>query len=206
MATVTGEETCDVPFNPSGPREAVTTRMAKQRQLPAFRLRFQPDSIAYWAGRYKAEDDRTVEHIGRTTRSRGYYERDGFLQVCEWKTSRARSRRAANTAEDVHEITRLALSARNERLRIEALNLLDGVSWPTASVLLHLAHRDPYPILDVRALWSLGVDAPSYYDFSFWWAYVGTCRALALSARVNMRTLDRSLWQYSKENAYLADA
>ena len=35
-----------------------------------------------------------------------------------------------------------------ERLRIGVLLPLDGIDWPTASVLLHLAHRDRYPILD----------------------------------------------------------
>ena len=44
---------------------------------------------------------------------------------------------------------------------------------PTASVPLHLAHRDPQPILDFRALWSLGVDKqPSYYSFELWERYV----------------------------------
>jgi hypothetical protein len=80
------------------------------------------------------------------------------------------------------------------------LTQLQGVLIPVASVLLHLAHRDPYPILDVRALWSLGVDEqPSYYSFELWWAYTETCRALASQAGVDMRTLDRALWQYSRD-------
>ena len=86
------------------------------------------------------------------------------------------------------------------RLRIGVLTLLDGVQMPTASVLLHLAHRDPYPIIDYRALWSLGVDAPpTPYSFAFWEAYTRACRSLARAANVSMRTLDRALWQYSKE-------
>ena len=77
--------------------------------------------------------------------------------------------------------------------------LLDGVNWPTASVLLHFGARDPYPILDFRALWSLQVSVPKQYGFEFWWAYSECCRVLAKKHKVSMRTLDRALWQYSKE-------
>jgi hypothetical protein len=38
------------------------------------------------------------------------------------------------------------------------------------------------------------------YEFSFWWEYTQFCRKLAAEAGVSMRTLDRALWQYSKEN------
>lgn len=48
-----------------------------------------------------------------------------------------------------------------ERARIESLTILDGVSWPTVSAILHLFHKDPNPILDYRALWSVGVEVPS---------------------------------------------
>lgn len=57
-----------------------------------------------------------------------------------------------------------------------------------------------YPILDFRALWSLGqTNTPSSYTFDFWWAYVEHARGLADEAGLRMRTLDRALWQYSKE-------
>ena len=92
------------------------------------------------------------------------------------------------------------MATEDERARIQSLTLLDGVSWPTASVILYLFHRDPYPILDFRALWSLSLDVPVQYRFDFWLPYVRCCRDLAQRANVDMRTLDRALWQYSKEN------
>jgi len=71
----------------------------------------------------------------------------------------------------------------------------------TASVLLHFGYRDLYPILDFRALWSLSVEPPKEgYDFEFWSAYTTHCRELARQAEVDMRTLDRALWQYSSDN------
>ena len=70
-----------------------------------------------------------------------------------------------------------------------------------ASVLLHFFHPDPYPIIDYRALWSLTLDQKSgYYAFEDWWIYVDACRSLSNEAGVNMRTFDRALWQFSKEN------
>jgi len=100
----------------------------------------------------------------------------------------------------VEETTAAALRASDERLRIGTLTLLDGVSMPTASVLLHLAHKDPYPIIDYRALWSLGIEnPPPSYSFEFWQAYTRMCRSLARQAGVSMRLLDRALWQFSKE-------
>lgn len=98
-------------------------------------------------------------------------------------------------------MTRVALSTPDERLRIEILTLLSGVSWPSASVLLHFGHNDPYPILDFRALWSLGIDSRKViYNFDLWWAYTSFHRELADEAGVSMQELDLALWQYSMEN------
>jgi hypothetical protein len=70
---------------------------------------------------------------------------------------------------------------------------------PTASTLLYFAFPDDYPILDVRALQSLGVKSRSGYSVTFWLNYLDACRALARRAGVSLRTLDKALWQYSKE-------
>jgi hypothetical protein len=75
------------------------------------------------------------------------------------------------------------------------------MGWPTASVLLHFAHVERYPILDFRALWSLSILKPKgQYKFQFWWEYVQICRNIADKRGVEMRMLDRALWQYSNEN------
>jgi hypothetical protein len=106
----------------------------------------------------------------------------------------------SNSDTFVEEVTAFAFAAKDERARVESLTLLDGVLWPTASVILHLFHSDPYPIMDFRALWSLSADVPDQYCFSFWWDYVGECRLLRSRCGTDMRTLDRALWQFSKQN------
>jgi len=169
--------------------------------IPTFTLRFPLNEVRRWAAAYSYADDAGVESIGAKAGERGHYTKQEFLAVTKWKTERSKSRCAANTAAAVRDATELALATTDERLRIGVVTLLQGVEMPTASVLLHLAQRDPYPILDYRALWSLGVEEPPvYYSFDFWWAYVEACRSLAKQTGVEMRTLDRALWQYSKEH------
>jgi hypothetical protein len=87
----------------------------------------------------------------------------------------------------------------DERDRIGALRSLRGVEWATASVLLHLASPNRYPILDKRALHALGIHPPGAYGFRLWEAYVTACRNLAARAGVDGRTFDQALWQWSKE-------
>lgn len=171
---------------------------------PTFVLRFPVSEVPAWATRYdydSLETERLETVVAPRARAAGYLTRADFRDICEWKTQRHRRRYAANSSKLIEETTRIALSARDERIRIGVLRLLDGVGWPVASTLLYFAHRDPYPILDVRALWSLGVVVPMHaYDFELWWAYVTACRRIAAEAGVTVRQLDRALWQYSKEN------
>lgn len=148
---------------------------------------------------YRLDDEPIIE-IGERVREKGYYSRSDFLTLCNWKTERSKTRCEKNEASEVEEITRFALSAKSERARITSLLGLEGVSWPTASVLLHYGHSDRYPILDFRALWSLGVDKVPHYNFAFWMEYVNKCRELTSVNGMTMRELDRALWQYSKEN------
>ena len=165
-----------------------------------FRLRFPISEVMYWASRYSYADDAEVEKVGHTARERGWYTRAEFLTVTRWKTQRSRSRCEGNDEASVEAATRLALATPDERIRIEAFTRLHGVAYPTASVLLHFARPDLYPIIDFRALWSLGWDsAPTSYTFEFWWDYTLACWSFANKAGVLLRTLDRALWQCSKE-------
>jgi hypothetical protein len=169
---------------------------------PNFSLRFDAADIPKWEKKYSygpegIAGEPRVEHA----KSRGYFTKEEFLKLCQWKTPRSKSLVASNSEAIIQEVTHVALSTTEEGLQIKVLLCLDGVSWPTASTVLHFAHRDPYPILDFRALWSLGLDKPpAFYTFKFWSKYVQCCRQLALGHLVTMRELDRALWQYSREN------
>ena len=111
--------------------------------------------------------------------------------LCQWKSARSSGNTRSNSQQYVKEVTNFALSSDNERSRIEALTLLDGVGWPTASAILHFYHADNYPILDFRALWSIGVDTPpSVYKYDFWQDYTDCCREISKRHKVSMRLLE----------------
>ena len=115
-------------------------------------LQFPIEKTRSYAARFPSGNDDAVLAIGSAARRRGHYLRDEFISVCKWKSERSRSYAARNTARAVEAATRVALSEEStERERMKALRSLNGVDWATASVLLHLAYPERYPILDQRA-------------------------------------------------------
>jgi hypothetical protein len=174
------------------------------RPVPAFEIQFAPELVPELAARFPVVDETAVETIGGAARARGYYRRREFLLVCAWKTPRSAPRVALNTEPAVRAATRRALADPDEALRMEALLALTGVGVPTASTLLYFAFPALYPILDVRALESLGVKPRSQYPVTFWLGYLEACRALADRCGVSIRTLDKALWQWSKEQSVAA--
>ncbi len=121
-------------------------------------MRFKPvfsrDDVAALADRYlhpKSARDRAVIEDEKTIlkrtapgiRRRGYVQLEELKAICRWKSTRSARHVGKNDPLFVRETTHAALATRCDRLRIEVLTLLDGVEWPTASVLLHFAAADP---------------------------------------------------------------
>lgn len=52
----------------------------------------------------------------------------------------------------------------------------------------------------VSALESLGQKARAVYPTEYWLEYLLACRRIAAEVGVPIRTLDKALWQASKEN------
>ncbi len=163
------------------------------------KLRFKAHKINKLASKYIENEDRDVITLKPAIQKRGYITKQELQTIAKWKSRRSSHHVKKNDELYIKAITRLSLKAKSERTRIEVLTNLDGVSWPTASVILHLYHNDQYPILDFRALWSVSLDMPKFYNYSFWQPYVDFCREIARRNSVDMRTLDRALWQYSKD-------
>lgn len=165
------------------------------------KLRFSKSDITSLAQRYEfTYGEETLIGLRHDAQKAGYITQGQLELAAHWKSPRITGYIKRNEENYVKEITAWSFSANEERSRIEVLTLLDGVSWPMASVILHLFHQSPYPVLDFRALWSVGLKVPNQYTFSFWWPYVEFCRGAARRNSIDMRTLDRALWQYSKEN------
>ena len=131
-----------------------------------------------------------------------------FLAIGMWKSQRAKNHYLKNDAAFVEEVTKIAFSSgTSERLRIEILQLLQGVSYPVASALLHFGlNSEKYPIIDFRALWSLyGKKDKITYNFNLWDKYCTSCLDLARQHNLSLRDLDKALWQFSKENQKQAE-
>jgi hypothetical protein len=166
-----------------------------------FELQFDVAEIPLLAAAFGAADDPRVVAAGARARERGHYTRPEFLLVCRWKSPRSAPLVARNAAAAIRRATATALAAADDGERMAPLLGLEGVGVPTASVLLHFALPDGCPILDVRALESLGHRGRSTYPVSYWVAYAAACRALAAENGIDVRTLDRALWQWSASRA-----
>ncbi|MEA2172291.1 MAG: hypothetical protein QOF76_5591 [Solirubrobacteraceae bacterium] len=167
--------------------------------MSRFTLQQTTAELTALAARFGEGDDPRVVRAGALARARGHYTRTEFVRVCRWKTPRSAPRIAANGPAAIRRATATALTDPDEALRVAALLSLDGVGFPTASTLLHFAFPEAYPILDVRALETLGYTGSASYTIPFWLEYVDTCRRLAAKHALSLRTLDKALWQASRD-------
>jgi hypothetical protein len=167
-----------------------------------FELQFPEEDLSEWAQRYDYTSgvyESAVAEAGKKMKEQGHLTLNQLARICEWKTSRSKPTVQKNTDAFVREVTSACSTSETERFRISVLTLLQGVGWPTASVVLHFGHEDRYPIIDIRALESLGREKPSTYTFDLWWGYVQACRGLADRNGLTMREVDQALWKHSTE-------
>ncbi len=166
----------------------------------SFELRFPKFEIEKYSLEYTNNSDLLKENellnLSPIINDRGFLTKPELQKVGLWKSPRSKPKIEANDQDFIKEVTKIAFSTKDERLRIEVLTLLQGVGWPTASALLHLFHTDQYPIIDYRALYSLQCNIEYHnYSFEFWSSYTEYTRNLAKSANVDMRKLDESLME-----------
>lgn len=171
--------------------------------------RFPADDIDgleqhYWNHLSEVQRERENNIIQNTApafRQRGYLTMGDLVLLTQWKSPRNLPRVRQNSDGFVGEVTTISLSGHTpEELRIKILTILDGVQWSIASVVLHFVFPDQYPILDYRVIWSLQEPQPATYKFDFWMQYTQFCQGYIREHNVSMRSFDRALWTYSKEN------
>ena len=168
-------------------------------KLVAF-IQLTQAEVAVYASRYNYKlEDKILSSVDQV-REQGFLSKLQFQQICEWKSQRIRSRVQANSEESIINTTKLALGTQDIRLSVHLLQALHGVGMPVASSILHWYHPEPFPILDFRALWTLGLQVPKSYTLDFWEDYVQLIRSISKSWQVDLRTLDKALWQYSTEH------
>jgi len=155
--------------------------------------------------RYKDTNDEIVEkETKKWLEGNRHLDKERFIKTGLWKSRRPERHYKANNEKKVREITKLSFREKDERKRIELLlgteGGLKGVAYPVASVILHFAFPNRYPILDFRAIWSLGLEQPKNYTFGFWQKYCGRIRDISKETGESIRTVDKALWEYSKEH------
>ena len=157
--------------------------------------------ILDYASQYDADYDTDIEKLAPEVKERGFLTSPDLIILSRWKSDERNIHHAKSNSDDfVQEMTRSAFTAINERDRIDYLCCLQGVELPTASAILHWFHTDDYPIWDFRALETIQFDKSQYKNwFERWEAYVSFCQRKAKEYDVDMRTLDRALWQHSKK-------
>ena len=164
------------------------------------RKRYTRAEILRFSENYSyGSDDQALAHILKGAANRGWLRKEDLLSVARWKWKGGRVSGLVenNPEEDIRQVSLVAFSTDCERLRIGAIRCLEGVGWPMASVVLHFAFENSYPILDRRVMSSVGSDTK--YSFSKWLKYCEFMRAWASELDVSMRQLDRALWQADKD-------
>ncbi|MDE0426935.1 MAG: hypothetical protein OXN25_18950 [Candidatus Poribacteria bacterium] len=174
------------------------------------RLRFCESEIAYWANiytEYQTTKGQTREQqvIGFRDgiQERGYLTKDELHKVTYWKTRNIFGR-ADLTLDNrdgfIREITKQVFTPTDDEVKLLSLTQLQGIGESVASAILHLYDKGQYPILDIHALWSVGLKFRQRSSYPFWPKYIAFCRDIANRNRIKMRTLDRALWRYSYDS------
>ncbi|MDQ3933335.1 MAG: hypothetical protein M3340_01745 [Actinomycetota bacterium] len=164
-----------------------------------FVLQFEPAELPGYAVQYSYKRDPAAAiAAGDAAAQDRRYTRDGVLAVIKWKAARANTRLEPD--EDVVKATtHAALTTADETLRMDRLTELDGVGVPIASALLFFTEPTRYPMLDRRAVRSLGHAPRGKYPTEFWVRYLTFCRQLANDHGLTMRELDKALWEYDHQ-------
>ena len=167
-------------------------------------LRFPESKIDYWANQYterQRKSNKAREKYLMSLESKvqdcGCLTKDELYKLAYWKSPRSAHWICENSDDFVTEITRSAFSANSDWAKLMTLTALQGVKEPTASAILQLFDKNEYPILDIHALWSVGLPWMKRTSYPFWLDYIDFCRDTADENDVSMRDLDRALWKYS---------
>ena len=169
-------------------------------------LRFPEPEIGYWANRYterQREKDRTkgqyLVDLKSKVQERGYLTKEELHDIARWKSHRRAKLTLENTDDFIKDITKSAFTAIDDWAKLLTLTQLQGVGEPTASAILHLFDKGQYSLLDIHALWSVGLEWKTRASYPFWLEYIEFCREIANRSGVSMRELDRALWKFSSD-------
>src|SRR5262245_21902525 len=154
------------------------------------------------------ESEETLKLMNKLSvaRERGYLTKSEFLAICRWKSPRAIPLCEQNSHHRVRRLSAVAFTTRSEKLRLEALTSLHGVSVPMASAVLTLTNPQRYGVIDIR-VWQLLFDLKSVrrkpqgvgFNFKNWYHYLVKLRYHAKELNVSARCVEHTLFRYHKK-------
>ena len=156
------------------------------------------EKIHCWAKRYMEQggDNLTREKellkLQESIYQQGHLTKTQLEQLVRWKLPRQLGNIRKNNEGLIVETTRAAFETTDVFFSIAHLLQLKGVRVSIGSAILHLYHKDDYPIYDQHALRAVGEPQ----EESVWESYVEFCRKVAKDNKVDMRTLDRALYRF----------
>jgi hypothetical protein len=168
---------------------------------------FNKKNFLYWAHKYEEscnpQDKTEEERLKKNFKGQRYLTQRNLYDILIWKSPRIKHYARENKPSKITEITRNSFAEEDEKCRIESLlgqkGGLRGVGYPVASVILHFAFPDKYPIMDFRVIRSLKMNQPPSYKFAFWENYCKTIRCLSKKYGLSIRMIDKALWKFDKE-------
>jgi len=106
------------------------------------KIRFPESEIEMWASKYDYPREETdLMNLCANIRKAGYISKNELHLIAKWKSPRSAGHIEKNSEDYIKEITGWSFSATEERSKVEILTLLNGVKWPSASVILHLFNK-----------------------------------------------------------------
>lgn len=164
-----------------------------------FALQFHPSEILTLAKKYGYGEDDDALAAGKKI-EQGDHSKSNLKVIIEWKSHRIAGLIDGNTDAEIASALRFSCNAQtSERSAVDTLFRLRGVGIPVASAILAMVDPNRYTIIDFRALESLGI-VRSEDSLDFYLEYLRRCREIAREHGVDLRTLDRALWQWSKDH------
>jgi hypothetical protein len=166
-----------------------------------FAMQVPPSELITLAERYGYGQDDDALNAGKQI-ANGDYSVANLKIIVEWKSARIAGLIEKNSATDVAKSLRFATNkGTSEKSAMDTLCKLKGVGIPVASAILTMVYPEKYTIIDFRALEALGIKRGADEEtVDYYLEYLQTCRSIAGEHRIDLRTLDRALWQWSKEH------
>ena len=157
----------------------------------------------------------TLELIKKLTqvKQRKYLKKSELILICKWKSPRTIRLIESNSASIIRNKTKEALKTKSEKVRLDLLVTLQGVSIPMASAILMLTNPQRYGVIDIR-VWQLLYAMKNVsenkrgvgFNFQNWYKYLMIIRYFAKMYNVNARDIERTLFNvhrlYQQDNLY----